>query len=156
MKRRSAMKKALFPAVVILVSVTFMSLAIAQDRTAPMMEKDAKAGMMNKQAMMGQERMTGMHDMYGTMMGSMMGRSMVASEDGGVIIMMGDKLMKYDKDLNLVKEIQVEIDMDHMNALMTKMMSMYPMRTNMQQGGMMQGGMMQGNATQKEETNTKK
>ena len=33
---------------------------------------------------------------------------MVATADGGVAILDGDKLFKYDKDLNLVKEIKVD------------------------------------------------
>ncbi len=33
--------------------------------------------------------------------------NMVASDDGGVIILAGNKLLKYDADLNLVKEVEV-------------------------------------------------
>ena len=33
---------------------------------------------------------------------------MVTTQDGGVIVMKGNKLVKYDKDLNLVKEIKLK------------------------------------------------
>ena len=43
-------------------------------------------------------------------------KQMVGTPDGGVIILSGNKLLKYDKDLNLVKEVEigsgVEINMD--------------------------------------------
>lgn len=34
-------------------------------------------------------------------------RQMVASDDGGVIVSTGDKLIKYDKNLNIVKEVTI-------------------------------------------------
>lgn len=37
---------------------------------------------------------------------------MVATQDGGVIVMAGNKLLKYDKDLKLVKEVYVKTDME--------------------------------------------
>ncbi len=42
--------------------------------------------------------------------GGMMGghESMVATSDGGVVVMAGPKLMKYDRDLNLVKEVEMK------------------------------------------------
>jgi hypothetical protein len=139
------MKKSTLLVAVVLFSVIFMSFALAQDRKAPAKDKDeTKTGMMNKQEMgkpgmmnkkeMGETGMMGSNDMCGTMMGSMMGHCMVASGDGGVIVMMGDKLMKYDRDLNLVKEVEVAIDMEHMSARMAQMMAMCPMHKNMMQG----------------------
>ena len=41
----------------------------------------------------------------------MMGKAMVPSNDGGVIVMMGNKLFKYDKNLNLVKEVEMGMGM---------------------------------------------
>ncbi len=35
---------------------------------------------------------------------------MVATSDGGVVILTGKKLVKYDKDLNLVKEVEIKSD----------------------------------------------
>lgn len=53
------------------------------------------------------------HGMMGKgcpMMGGMMQQSMVATSDGGVVIRSGDKLVKYDKNLNVVKEAEVKMD----------------------------------------------
>ncbi len=55
-----------------------------------------------RQQMMGQ-------GMKGGMTHGMMSPQMVAASDGGVIVMMGNKLMKYDKDLNLKKEIEIKM-----------------------------------------------
>lgn len=42
----------------------------------------------------------------------MMGKTqMVATDEGGVIVLAGNKLMKYDADLNLVKEVEVKMPM---------------------------------------------
>ncbi len=45
------------------------------------------------------------------MMGSMQ-RQMVATSDGGVIVLAGNKLLKYDKDLNLVKEVEIKTEVE--------------------------------------------
>lgn len=42
---------------------------------------------------------------------------MVAVGDG-VIILIGNKLVKYDKNLNVVKEVEIKIDMDSMKKMM--------------------------------------
>jgi hypothetical protein len=39
-----------------------------------------------------------------------MGKEMVATSDGGIIVLVGNKLYKYDKDLNLKKEVELKID----------------------------------------------
>ena len=61
------------------------------------------------------------------MCGGLMGKAMVAS-DGGVIVLMGDKLLKYDKNLKLVQEVTIQIDM---KAMWNRMSEQCPM---MQQG----------------------
>ena len=60
----------------------------------------------------------------------MMGKEMVSSGDGGVIILVGNKLLKYDSDLNLVKETEIKIDME---AMMEKCEAM------MKEGSMKEG-----------------
>ncbi|OGX10736.1 MAG: hypothetical protein A2351_07020 [Omnitrophica bacterium RIFOXYB12_FULL_50_7] len=41
---------------------------------------------------------------------SMMGKAqMVATDEGGVIVLAGNKLLKYDADLNLVKEVEISL-----------------------------------------------
>ncbi|MDD4908163.1 MAG: hypothetical protein PHJ00_03785 [Candidatus Omnitrophica bacterium] len=69
-----------------------------------------------------------------TMAMNMMGfipKQMVASNDGGVIILAGNKLMKYDKDLNLVKEVEIKsvaelkIDASSVQDMINKMKDKY-------------------------------
>ena len=38
--------------------------------------------------------------------------AMVASDDGGVIVLFGDRLLKFDKNLNLVKEVRLDTGKD--------------------------------------------
>ena len=64
------------------------------------------------------------------MMKKMMGKEMVVSGDSGVIILVGNKLLKYDSDLNLVKETEIKIDME---AMMEKCGAM------MKEGSMKEG-----------------
>jgi hypothetical protein len=48
------------------------------------------------------------------MMGMMMKKEMVASSDGGVIVLSGNKLLKYDKNLKLVKEVEIKSECNEM------------------------------------------
>lgn len=58
--------------------------------------------------MMGQGPGFGSEKM-GKMCGMMMGKAnMEVANDGSVIVLVGNKLMKYDADLNLVKEVEVK------------------------------------------------
>ncbi len=59
--------------------------------------------------------------MPGAMMKMMPPRSMVASSDGGIIVLNGNKLMKFDKDLTLVKEIELKGENPPMAGKMGKM-----------------------------------
>jgi hypothetical protein len=73
------------------------------------------------------------------MMGAMQ-KQMVATNDGGVIVLAGNKLLKYDKDLNLVKEIEVKteaelkIDLGSMQNMMKNMKEKYGKHGKMTQG----------------------
>ena len=62
---------------------------------------------------------------------------MVASNDGGVIVMSANKLLKYDKNLNLVKEVELKKDSGSMCPVCQKMM---------EQNGMMMESMPHGPA----------
>ncbi len=77
--------------------------------------------------MMGKGKDMGMNPMGGMMMKAMMKKTIVATEDGGVIVLAGNKLMKYDKNLNLVKEVEIKIDMEAMQKNMKEMMKNCPM-----------------------------
>jgi hypothetical protein len=103
------------------------------DGNRPMMQKGMgmmgeHKGTMEPNSMMMEKCMTMMHEkgMEHMAMHPMMHSQMVATSHGGVIIMIGPKLLKYDKDLNLVKETEIKIDwqawrksmMEHRKAMM--------------------------------------
>ena len=62
-------------------------------------------------------------------------KTMAATDDGGVIVAFGDKLIKYDSDLNKVKEVPLELDMNQMHQKMMQMMQNCPMMQQMKQQG---------------------
>ncbi len=85
-----------------------------------------------------EEQMTAMCPMHGMMMGSMMCMAVVSTEDGGVIVLAGDKLLRYDKDLSLTKEVKIEMDLEGTQKKMAQMMEKCPMCRGMMHGkGMM-------------------
>ncbi|HJX32384.1 MAG TPA: hypothetical protein VJ624_11155 [Thermodesulfobacteriota bacterium] len=118
---------------VILLTMGIFSLAIAQDKT----EMKGGKGMMGKQGMM-TEHGKMMGDKCWMMSHMMMDKSLVATEDGGVIVMVGNKLQKYDKDLVLQKEVEIKIDLEGMQKTMMEMMGKCPLHKKMmQEEGMM-------------------
>jgi len=59
-----------------------------------------------------------------TMMGSGMGMGMMMpramlTPDGSIIVISGTKMMKYDKDLNLKKEVTIKVDTTAMKGMMS-------------------------------------
>jgi len=54
-------------------------------------------------------------------MGMMMPKQMIATSDGGVIVLSGNKLYKYDRNLNLVKEAEIKMDVEGMKKMRDKM-----------------------------------
>ena len=60
------------------------------------------------------------------------GKELVATQDGGVVLMMCNKLIKYDSAMNLVKEVEVKIDMDAMKNMMEEMKKKCPMQDKME------------------------
>ena len=124
------MKKSLIAVAVVFIVGT-SGLAIAQmDKSKEMMGD--KAGMMDdKGGMMG----GGMMGMC-PMMKSMMERSVVATSDGGVVVVTGNKLIKYDKDLNVIKEVELKMDMEDMHKMMDNVKGMCPMMEKGMKDGM--------------------
>lgn len=142
------MRKTLSVVLVGLLVTMFCSLALAEEKKESKMGKGMMQGeMMGQQGMMGEEgmmmgkdKMMGMGNMCGMMMNSMMmSKSLVATSDGGVIVIAGNKLQKYDKDLNLKKEVEIKMDMEAMQKMMMQMMEKCPMYEKMMEGGMMGG-----------------
>ncbi len=92
-----------------------------------------RGGMMGGGMMQNNRSMMPM--MRGMMARDMMQEALVATSDGGVVLMAGGKLIKYDSALNVVKEVEVNVDYKAMQQRMEKMMEDMPMM----RGGMMRG-----------------
>jgi hypothetical protein len=134
------MKKSLLiiTSIVLLVSALTLSLAKESGQTKDSTQgKMAEGGTMGKQHVMSKEQMMGSCPMCRSMMSSMMGKSLIATADGGVVVMVCNKLMKFDKDLNLVKETEMQIDMEGMQKKMMQMMEKCPMCKGMMQKDVM-------------------
>ncbi|MCX5712442.1 MAG: hypothetical protein NTY47_05160 [Candidatus Omnitrophica bacterium] len=118
----------------VIVSIMFCSvLAFAQgpdEKNQPAVEEKMQAKQMDKGQMGG---------MIMQMMGSMQ-KQMVATNDGGVIVLAGSKLLKYDKDLNLVKEaelktgVELKMDVGSMQDIMKNMQGKYGKKNKITQG----------------------
>ena len=66
-------------------------------------------------------------------MNKMMGaREMIATQDGGLVLMMGNKLIKYDASMNIVKEVEIKMDMEAMKNMMEDMKKSCPTSDKMQ------------------------
>ncbi|MGA2071326.1 MAG: hypothetical protein ABSG97_08240 [Sedimentisphaerales bacterium] len=112
---------AIITMVVVLLTAGWAYFAFAAD---PMMKGK---GMMDSNDMMMQKGMMGkampmMCPMHTMMAQGMMHKEIVATQDGGVIVMYDNKLLKYDKDVNFVKEVDLKIDTAAMQAKMQRMM----------------------------------
>lgn len=55
----------------------------------------------------------------------------VAGDDGGVFILTGHKLMKYDNNLKLVKEVELDIDLETIRKRIQEIMDDCPRRKAM-------------------------
>lgn len=115
------MKKVIFVAVVIIFLIPLASFSFE-----PSEEKDltTEKRMMMRKGMMGKEKMHGKYSKM-DMMAMMMKKSMVATSDGGVVVMAGNKLFKYDKNLNLIKEVEIEMDLEGIKKNMDEMKEKY-------------------------------
>jgi hypothetical protein len=118
----------------VIVAIMFCStIAFAQDSSE---KKESTMEEKTNEKQMGKESMGGM---VMQMMGAMQ-KQMVATNDGGVIVLVDNKLLKYDKDLNLVKEVElktgVELKMDvgSMQEMIKNMKEKYGKHDKMTQG----------------------
>lgn len=121
-------KKILFVFTFILFLGIVASLSQGQETSGPSRSDSGQApggGSMHGQGMAGHSMMAGKHKgmgMMGPMMlNAMMPRSMISTEDGKIIVLAGNKLIKYDSDLNLVKEQTIHLDISGMQDLMKRM-----------------------------------
>ena len=120
---------------ILMLVVLLMSagLVYAEGMEDGMMGKGMKGGMM-EEGMMGKEMTDGKMMGMCQMMKSMMDRSVIATTDGGIVVVSGNKLTKYDKDLNVVKEVELKMDMEGMQKMMETMKAMCPMMKSMMGG----------------------
>lgn len=63
-------------------------------------------------------------------MGTMMSRQIVAVDDG-IILLMGNELVKYDKNLNRKKTVILEMNEEAMKTMMNQMQQMHSMHRDM-------------------------
>ncbi len=97
--------------------ITIVALLVAAYLVAPAEGK----GWFEKGKMEKGKPMMGMCPMHMTMCHKMMEKKLVALEDGSIIIMACGKLYKYDKDLNLVKDVELTKIKDDAKAKMEGM-----------------------------------
>ena len=88
-------------AFMMVIGLPFTGLVHAEDTQG--MPDDAQQGQGQGQ---GPGMMSG-GPMKGGMMGMMHKDSMLATSDGGIVVMSGPRLIKYDRDLNLIKEVEM-------------------------------------------------
>ena len=151
------MKEVLSTVLAVLLIMTVSSVVFAEEPERSMMGKEMMQGsmmdpedMMQKDMMTQQGKMMGKGKMMGmgSMCGMMMNKSLVATSDGSVVVLIGSKLQKYDKDLVLKKEVEIKLDMESMQKMMKRMMGKCPMRKKMMQ----EGGMLRETTEESEET----
>jgi hypothetical protein len=111
------MKKWTLMGLVLVVILSSVSLSSAEE----MKDMQDKEPEMKKGMMMGKGKM------MGQMMMKVMEKSVTATSDGGIVVLAGNHLVKYDKDMNIIKEADVKVDMDAMQKDMEGMMKMCPM-----------------------------
>jgi hypothetical protein len=85
-------------------------------------------GMMEGRRGMMARRMAMMHmcDTHRMVAEAMARQNLVPTSDGGVIVMAGGKLAKYDANLNLVKETDIKVDYNALEQKMDAMMEECP------------------------------
>ena len=95
------MKALRFSVIIMVLCFVISGFSFAEDTDK---EKDA----MMAGPMMGDPMMHGGPGGF-PMMGMMPVGDMVATADGGVVILIGNRLVKYDSNLRLVKEMKIEV-----------------------------------------------
>lgn len=106
-KREGKMGKLTY-LIIAVIAVSLSASSVFAGKMKGGVMEEGKDGKGIEKGMMDGGMMTMMHKMHG------MTRSptMVASNDGGVIVLTGNKLYKYDKNLNLVKEAEIKTEME--------------------------------------------
>ncbi len=69
----------------------------------------------------------------GMMMTMSMPQKVIPMEDGGVLVVMGNRLMKFDKSLKLRNEVELEADTAQVRQMIERMQQYCPMHRQMHQ-----------------------
>ncbi len=72
------------------------------------------------------------------MMGFVMPKEVIKADDGGLYVVVGNRIIKYDKKLNVQSEAVIQLDTAAVNQLMRQMQDQCPMRRS-QSGEQPQG-----------------
>ena len=128
------MKKLALIAVVVILAVSFSGIALAGGDKDCEMGRQCKSmfGNMFGPKDKGMEMGRCMCPMHKMMVRRVMDREIIATYDGGIAVVLGNKITKYDKDMNLIKEVEIKIDMDVMKKSMEEMKRNCPMCSKMQ------------------------
>jgi len=113
------------------ILVITMVIAVGCAGIAMAMKRPEKG----KCPMMAKEGMESCCPMHHGMIKAMMERSLVATTDGGVVLLHGKTLVKYDKDLNMQKEVEIKCDPAAMKKAMEEMRASCPMCKKMGEKG---------------------
>ena len=100
------MKKLLVICVSVILCVAFSVSCFAQ---APA-QKKAPAQVMQRRPQQRPQAMTQQRQLENMMRMFIATSKIVATTDHGVVVMVGNKLYKYDRGLRLIKEVEVELD----------------------------------------------
>lgn len=118
------MGRIMFVVVLAAICVGLAALSFAAEPVS-----DAGQSTADKGVKMGKEphHRMGMCPMHMMSMKTMTERSIVATEDGSVVVMVGNRLSKYNKDLELVKEVEMKSDAEDTYKKMQEMKEKCPM-----------------------------
>jgi hypothetical protein len=108
-------------AALLVVAVAFVFTLIMIGPATAETQKTDKPSCPMKEMMYGKD-MKGKACRMGDMpMHCMMGKQIVATSDGGIVVTIGNKLYKYDSSLNLQKEAEIPFDKECMMKMMKDM-----------------------------------
>jgi hypothetical protein len=118
-------------AVVLLAVIGSYSLLAQPQPSQP--GQPPMGGPMGRGMMQGQAGQGGMMCPMCAAMGGAMMQKTLAEVDDGIIVAVGNRLIKYDDDLNKVKEVTIDVDVAAMQQTMQQMMQNCPMHQQMMQ-----------------------
>lgn len=124
-------KTIILVAVVALIAAGSYVVFASEQMGGGMMRGGMMRGNENRQQEMEPEGMMGWDGMMGPMMRS---ASLAVGPDGGVIVLMGNELFQYNKDLELVKQTEVKFNWENWQKMMMQHRNMM-----MQNRGRMMG-----------------